>query len=269
MGLIALDNKDRICSLDFASGHEIRDKYPLGSLTCPFCGGVVSAVDREDYVLFFRHHKSECTATLEHHPESLEHLLGKKFLAERLSLGLQKTSHSKNCSVEIEYPIQGAGENGRIADVALVYSNGNILIQECQLSPITTDELEQRSCDYRLAGVPDVTWFLGPRAANQSTIDWAFAHQGFCQILDFEIVGKRQKSWKIVSKSFVLKGRRLLYSQKVEVQASEQIHSGQFVPCSTRLPISPYNPPSLEALINFRTRQTNGKMQTEERSRRG
>lgn len=183
MGLIAIAEEKRISSLSFTSGHEIRCKYPLGSLTCPWCGGVVFPRDRMDFLLHFVH-KTECTATIEHHPESLEHLLGKEFLAKRLSSELQQTPLIKDCSIEIEYPVFSAGKHGRVADVAAIYPSGYLLIYECQLSPITTNELEQRTHDYKTAG-GDTVWFFGLESATSQVTDWAIAHQGFVDVFDF------------------------------------------------------------------------------------
>jgi competence CoiA-like predicted nuclease len=157
----------RICTLDFKDAHEIRSKYSKGTLTCPFCKQLVHIRQREGYLTHFVHN-SPCSTKLEHHPESIEHSLGKEVLSKHLKEQLK----NYEVDVQIEYPIPEAGANGRIADVAAIYKTGYVLIYECQLAAITTDKLEQRTTDYEREGC-DVIWWFGKAADTEANHNWA------------------------------------------------------------------------------------------------
>lgn len=171
---------NRICSLDFENAHEIRLKYNKGSLTCPFCQQIVHPRQRENYIVHFVHN-SQCPTTLEHHPESIEHLLGKAALAKHLKKQVEKY----DVEVCLEYPIPEAGKNGRIADVAAIYKTGYVLIYECQLASITTEKLEQRTMDYEKEGC-EVIWWLGKGADTEANHNWAKSRHSISYRLLFE-----------------------------------------------------------------------------------
>lgn len=175
MPLVALDEStgEKIISLDFESANEIRAKFK--SLTCPFCKERLIPRGRLDYVLHFVHPKS-CTSQMEHHPESPEHLFGKRKLYELLKKELQEYT---DVHPTLEYPIPEAGERGRIADVAAVFPTGYVLVYECQLASISVAELAQRTEDYVNAGV-DVVWFLGKNADTPTNRDWCIRELGVC-----------------------------------------------------------------------------------------
>lgn len=168
--LVAVNQEgERITAAHHKSAHEIRSKYPIGSLQCPFCKQAVFSRERKGFVLHFVH-QHPCTSNISRHPESPEHEEGKlrlaKFLKQQISEG-----PSQGVKVEVEYPLPKCGEHGRVADVALVYDNGNLLIAECQLARITTHELEQRTQDYHSVGA-DVLWFLGGNADTPENRAW-------------------------------------------------------------------------------------------------
>jgi competence protein CoiA len=178
MPLVAIHpaTQTRIESLDFSSGLEIRSKYPVKELRCPFCDGEVYPRDRQGFVLHFAHNKGGCSTQLGHHPESREHLRGKAYLAQLLKLALSGYS---SAPVFLEYPLPEAGQHGRIADVAAVFPSGYILAYECQLASISVEEIQQRTIDYANAGV-DVVWWLGGRANTPIIRDWCIQEFGFC-----------------------------------------------------------------------------------------
>lgn len=188
MGLIALAQGERVESLDFPSGHEIRLKYKPDDLTCPFCGGQVFPRDRQGFILHFVH-RTDCTSSLGYHPESPEHLQGKMLLRNYLKHQLKRFS---DVSVYLEYPIPNAGDHGRIADVAAVFPFGWILVYECQISPITHDEIKKRTEDYRNAGA-DVIWFLGDRASTPSVINYLASTQGSVYYLNYDANSPRYR----------------------------------------------------------------------------
>jgi competence CoiA-like predicted nuclease len=169
--LIAIhkETKERVKAIEHKTGHAIRSKFALGDLICPLCDEVVFPREREGFVLHFAHCHS-CTSTIARHPESPEHEQGKlelaKFLRQQIEGDLNQCA-----KIEVEYRLPECGEHGRVADVALVYDNGNLLICECQLARITTNELEQRTCDYYAIGA-DVLWFLGGEADTPDNRTW-------------------------------------------------------------------------------------------------
>lgn len=168
--LVAVDEAgERIVAARYKSAHDLRSKYPLGSLRCPLCQQSVFPREREGFVRHFVHQHT-CTSNVPRHAESAEHEEGKMRLAKYLQEQI-KDDPEKAAKIEVEYYLPNCGEHGRIADVALVYSNGNLLIAECQLSRITTKELEQRTRDYYAIGA-DVLWFLGGQADTSENRSW-------------------------------------------------------------------------------------------------
>ncbi|WP_354010891.1 competence protein CoiA family protein [Endozoicomonas lisbonensis] len=73
-----------------------------------------------------------------------------------------------NTTPIIEYPIH---EVKRIADVVFEFPNGWLEAHEVQFSSITPAELEERTNDYKKAGI-DVVWWLGKSADTQPNREW-------------------------------------------------------------------------------------------------
>lgn len=182
--LVAVDREGkRIKAASFKSAHEIRVKYSLGSLQCPFCKQTVFPRKRQGFALHFVH-QSPCTSQISYHPESPEHEQAKSQVAEYLKQQIKDESKGI-VSIEVEYHLPNCGQHGRIADVAVVYSNGNLLIAECQLSRITLHELEQRTRDYHAIGA-DVLWFLGGDADTHENRTWLRSVFGAVGKLEFK-----------------------------------------------------------------------------------
>jgi competence CoiA-like predicted nuclease len=160
---------ERIVAARHESAHELRSKYSFGDLVCLHCEGVMFPRSREGFVLHFVH-RGTCESPVDRHPESLEHEEGKFVLAKYLQERI-KEDENPIAKIEVEHPLPECGENGRIADVALVYDNGNLVVCECQLARITPHELEQRTRDYLSIGA-DVLWFLGGEADTSENRAW-------------------------------------------------------------------------------------------------
>lgn len=173
---------ERLFAESEKSAHTIRLKYPLGSLLCPHCEQVVFPRERPGFVRHYVH-QHPCTSTIERHPETPEHEQGKAELVKYLRQQIQGDP-SKSAKIEVEYRLPNCGKNGRIADVALVYDNENLLICECQLARITAHELEQRTRDYYSIGA-DVIWFLGGEADTRENRTWMQSMFGAVGRLDF------------------------------------------------------------------------------------
>lgn len=168
--LIAIDkDKNRVKAISYKSSHEIRLQYPLGALKCQFCEQTLFPRERKGFVLHFVH-QHPCTSMAAKHPESPEHEEGKLQLVKMFHEQF-KTDPTTPVTVEVEHYLPHCGQYGRVADVALVYKNGNLLIAECQLFRTTPDELEQRTRDYQ-AIEADVLWFLGKEADTPENRAW-------------------------------------------------------------------------------------------------
>lgn len=177
------DTGERISSLDFKTGHEIRLKYKKGDLISPYpdCDTIVTPRDRDGFVLHFVHATAPETS-FNHHPESPEHQRGKRLIAEVFAKELEPLSDIK---ILFEYPI-----GNRIADVAVVYPTGWVLVGECQLAAITTDELQQRTDDYAANGC-DVIWWLGGKADTITNREWTNSLFGECRIINYRMLSVR------------------------------------------------------------------------------
>jgi competence CoiA-like predicted nuclease len=173
---------DRVQASDYDTAHAIRSKFPLGELICPFCEQMVFVRDRPGFVLHFAH-SHLCTSKIGYHPESEDHEQGKSELVKFLKQQIEGDS-SQCARVEVEYSLVKCGEHGRVADVALVYDNGNLLICECQLAKITSNELEKRTLDYYSIGA-DVLWFLGKEADTPENRNWLRKMFGSVGRIDF------------------------------------------------------------------------------------
>lgn len=182
MSLVAklASTKERVYAPDFKSGHEIRSKYRHGDLTCgcPDCGALVFPRDRKGFALHFVHQRN-CESQFNYHPVSPEHERGKELIRELFTAELADYSDVK---VEFELPVK---EANRIADVAIVYPTGYLLIGECQLASITTTELEARTNDYESAGA-DVIWWLGKDADTAANRTWCIDQFGECRIINYQ-----------------------------------------------------------------------------------
>jgi competence protein CoiA len=168
--LVALEKSThkRVETLSFNSGFDIRKAFDKDNLICPFCEQTVFPRDRENYILHFAH-KSICSSPFEYHPESIEHILGKKIIKETLS----KQLCLFDIEILLEFPIPEAGKKGRIADVVAIFPSGFMMIYECQLSYINTEEVYKRTQDYESIG-SEVTWLLGKSADIEANRNWCY-----------------------------------------------------------------------------------------------
>ena len=96
--------------------------------------------------------------------ESQAHLNGKLLIAAK---GHEIFNALQPDKAVFEHRIEIPGTNKyRIIDVAFVMDNGDIIANEIQISPITPQELTERTNDYREAGIVDVMWWFGPKAST-------------------------------------------------------------------------------------------------------
>lgn len=130
-----------------------------GDYCCPFCDRTM--FPRSGKTLPHWYHQprpsGETGCAHERQPEGRLHLLAKR----RIKKFLEKEYAAQEAQVAIvyEHRFANAGENGRIADVAVLFPNGYHRAIEVQISPISVEDLRQRTRDYTSACI-DVTWFF-------------------------------------------------------------------------------------------------------------
>jgi competence CoiA-like predicted nuclease len=122
------------------------------------------------------YHLTECTSEYRVHPESREHITAKAYIAERLP---QVEELYQQAVCEIEYRIP---QIKRIADIAFLFPDGEIVIHEIQLSVITERELQERTRDYVSIGA-QVIWHLGPKMRQHE--QWCKEALGVVGLIDF------------------------------------------------------------------------------------
>lgn len=160
-----------------------RKELSKGQIVCPYCNSVFAIRGQISgkVKIHFMHTIDECQSSYDTHPESIEHLYFKEYIATNLQSEFNEYSEA---SVELEYPIENMK---RIIDVAFIFPNGWIVAHEVQLSDISTEELAARTKDYRNEGV-DVIWWLGKNANTSTNRDWCYKNQGECYTIDYELL---------------------------------------------------------------------------------
>lgn len=179
MPLIGKDKNtgERLSILDFDNP---KTQLKRGEVLCPLCNQELHIVHTDFVTKHFRH-MVECQSDYKRHPESPEHLLGKKILAERLSNDWKEYSY---CKIEFELPVDLIK---RIIDVAFIFPTGWIVAHEIQLSKISINELESRTNDYLNAGI-DVVWWIGKNADTIENRNWLIKNYGAVTCIDFEFL---------------------------------------------------------------------------------
>lgn len=144
---------------------------------CPLCDGPLIVKAGRIVVHHFAH-KVACTSDWGYHPESPQHLAGKRYLRDTLPLYLDEYKDAR-----IEYEVQ-IPEIRRVVDVLATLPLGWRIAHEVQLASITVEELEERTIDYNSAGI-DVLWWLGGNAATPANESWCYSVFGFSLGLHF------------------------------------------------------------------------------------
>jgi len=175
-----------VLALMFECSADLYAKHPRETLLSPFPDIDVPVFARFGFnkVPHFVHKSAfnESDSQFSCHPFSTEHEIGK------LLLGRYAQAHIKE-DVQYEVPI-----GNRIVDVFVGQNDSRIAI-EVQLSPITTDTLQQRTQDLWHCGV-DVVWVLGGKADNEQNREWCVKNTGSYISLSFtlmeEFVARRE-----------------------------------------------------------------------------
>jgi competence CoiA-like predicted nuclease len=163
------------------------------SLVCRLCEeplGIRQGLIRTKHF----YHLSPCSSDYKSHPESPEHLLGKELISKHIKEYWQEYS---DATIELEYILP---EIKRVADIALIFPNGWVVVHEIQLSSITTENLIQRTKDYESIGI-DTFWWLGHRADSKTNQDWCIKKYGYSLSIEYEALQSRLKE--------LLKGKKI------------------------------------------------------------
>lgn len=148
-----------------------------GDLVCPLCGVEFLVVAGPCVVRHFRH-KVLCTSTIDRHPESAKHLVGKWHVWDYC-----QKMYGDDVRVDFEVNVS---EVNRQADLMVSFPTGYREAHEIQLSSISRDQLRQRTVDYRKAGIDSVVWWFGESANTQANRDWAVDTFGDVRVITFK-----------------------------------------------------------------------------------
>jgi len=135
-------------------------------LRCPECKHTMHVYQSLIKMTHFAHNPGfdrDCTLSM---GEGNEHMYAKQAIAEKLA----SMRGYEGARVLKEYWL---GDVARRADICVVYPDGNTEVHEIQLAKTTIDSLEERTNDYRRAGVGDIIWWFGGQADNQNNRVWA------------------------------------------------------------------------------------------------
>jgi competence CoiA-like predicted nuclease len=180
-----IDTKEIIDITKFSNPRQEIDKKKL---VCKLCDNPVSIRHGLVRAKHF-YHLSTCTCDFERHPESAEHNLAKELIANHV---IQYWSEYSKVQVVYEYPLS---EIKRIADIAMLFPSGWLVIHEIQLSSITSEQLQKRTNDYNSIGA-DVIWWLGKGADSTANRSWCVEKYGYSLSLDYEILSGKAKSFE-------------------------------------------------------------------------
>lgn len=147
-----------------------------GECVCQMCGAEMIVKAGQIRQHHFAH-VATCTTEYKSHPESQAHRDAKKFLATHLCEQFQEYA---GAVIEYEVPIR---EVMRIADLLVTFPTGWRVAHEVQLASITTEELQERTNDYTLAGI-DVVWWLGRSANTPANRNWSREIFGYALLLN-------------------------------------------------------------------------------------
>ena len=142
-----------------------------GECICQVCGMpmiVKAGLVRQHHFA----HVGRCSSDYQSHPESPAHQDAKRFLAANLH---EQFREYANTTIEYEVPIP---EVRRVADLLVTFPTGWRVAHEVQLASITTEQLQERTNDYILAGI-DVVWWLGKSADTEANRAWCRCTFGY------------------------------------------------------------------------------------------
>jgi len=144
--------------------------------------------------------------------ESIFHIAGKQLIYDWASEEYKDYPLAK-LTYEHRVPIETKGNKYRIIDVAVLFPSGQILALECQLSPISLEDLEERFYDYQAEGI-DSIWFFGNKANTRTNVDFVTEKHGEYNIIGFTDSG-------------LLPGTKFSYSDEPSISYQESLFISQ------------------------------------------
>jgi hypothetical protein len=174
-------------SIDLTRIEDPRQVLGTEEYVCPLCEQPLQVRGRSLADLYFAH-VQPCTSHFLAHPETARHAQGKRLIRHWVQAGF---GQYRQVEIAFEVPVL---EVHQVVDVLVTFPSGWRVAHACQLAPITTRDLEERSEACLQAGI-DTVWWLGDLARTRSAIRWCRASFGFAVTLDFlgyESVSGRQ-----------------------------------------------------------------------------
>lgn len=171
--------------LDITKMTNPRLEIEKSRLVCRFCNGKMLIRQGLVRAKHFSH-LSECTSDFERHPESPEHNMGKELIATHVKSHWKEFAAVK---IEFEYPLP---EIKRIADIAMVFPSGWVVVHEIQLATITNEQLQKRTEDYNSIGI-DTFWWLGKGADSPANRKWSIDRYGYCLAIEHDVLAAKVK----------------------------------------------------------------------------
>jgi len=177
--------KDSSVEIDITKFDNPRESIDKSRLCCKFCNERISIKQGLLRINHF-YHLSTCKSDFERHPESIQHNYGKRLVAEHVKKYWEDFS-----SVEIKFEF-ALPEIKRIADIAMIFPSGWIVVHEIQLANITIENLKKRTDDYQRIGI-DTFWWLGKSADSTTNRTWCIEKFGYSLSLNYEILDSKAK----------------------------------------------------------------------------
>ena len=147
---------ETICSLNFGCATEFNKKYPHGTLLSPYCDAPVFYRSRIGFPPHFVHH-AEMLTGYKTDPYSAIHDMGKLTLANHFEEIYEEP-------IQYEVPI-----GNRIVDVVCGIDSIQV-VGEVQVSPITIDQIEERSSNIMAMGFNPIWMLRGPANTEANRI---------------------------------------------------------------------------------------------------
>jgi competence CoiA-like predicted nuclease len=177
-----IDTNEEVVITDYENP---RENLLKENLCCKFCEGKISIRQGLIRCNHF-YHLNPCTSDFERHPESIQHNIGKQLIAEHIKQYWQEYAST---NIKFEMPLK---EIKRIADIAMIFPSGWIVVHEIQLATITTEQLQKRTNDYQSIGI-DTFWWLGKGADSTANRNWCIQKFGYSLCIDYAVLDARAK----------------------------------------------------------------------------
>lgn len=158
-------------------------------LICPACDWPMAIRSGLVVKPYFAHKsgRDDCPYVEYERSMTPEHRAAQEMLRDSLASWF---SEYISATAELEVMItETVHKQNRIADVLFTFPSGWRVAHEVQFAGITTGTLQERTEDYRNAGV-DVFWWFGKEANTATNREWSYSTYGFCLTVQTEYAGR-------------------------------------------------------------------------------